>query len=630
MRSAWFVVWIGLVGCNGGAGDSDGTATGTSTGGTTATGTSSWTFTGEWDDADGLSGSGLVNPFPNPWLMEDGKVKIPADQLPETPTPFPTFRLTHRSGFSPAQVITLRVPGFDCSNCPGWMEPTPGEGSVRLFDRTTLEFLPVMAELDAYPGANAPTTLIRPLQALADGHDIAVVVMTDAMDRPDRFSALVDGSVDSAFVGHYAELMADVESMGIAVNDVALAWDFPVGDGSVKLDSALDQVEIPTNWQFNFVKNADDGDSVPWYTWRTARGTITVQKFLDGGKLALNTDGTVNEVDTDTTPLVIVIPESVKDAPADSVPVIVYGHSLLSTARIEMYDFSGVIHQIANETGSIVVGTNWGGLDGDSLLVPVAVANDLGRLPELSGQMVQGQANTHALVRLVLEGGLMDDPVMLGSSGQRLANPDSVTFWGLSMGGILGGVLMAQDLPVEAGVLTVGGGGWSTLLERSNNWSQFEGLILGSMPQPEDRQLVYALGQLFWDEVDPMTYATQLQNQSILLQESIGDDAVSNLATRNLARSLGLPVLSPEIEVPYGLVSVAADLPPGSRALVQYDSERAMPADENRPASYTGAHTACYVWDEHVWQARDFLMPGMEGQVNHYCGAEPCTASTIQ
>ena len=510
------------------------------------------------------------------------------------------------------------------------MDPTPGAGSVQLFDRTTLEFLPVMAELDAYPGANSPTTLIRPLVALPDGHDIAVVVTTDAMDRPDRFNALVEGVVDSAFVDHYAGLMADVATMGIDANDVALAWDFPVGDGSVKLHSALSQVDVPTDWQFNFVKNADDGDSLPWYTWRTARGTMTVQKILEGGKLALNTDGSVNQVTTETTPLVIVIPESVKDAPADSVSVIVYGHSLLSTARIEMYDFDGVIHRIADETGSIVVGTNWGGLDGDSLLVPVAVANDLGRLPELSGQMVQGQANQHALVRLVLEGGLLDDPVMLGASGQRLANPDSVNFWGLSMGGTLGGVLMAQDLPVEAGVLTVGGGGWSTLLERSSNWTQFESLILSSMPQPEDRQLIYALGQLFWDEVDPMTYGPELQSSSILLQESIGDDAVANLATRNLARTLGLPVLSPEVDVPYGLMTEAADLPVGSRALVQFDSERAMPADENRPASYTGAHTATYVWDEHVWQARDFLMPGMEGQVNHYCGPDPCTASTVQ
>ena len=113
MRLAWLVLGLGLVACNGDGDGSGGTATGTATGGTTATGTSSWTFTGEWDDADGLSGSGLVNPFPNPWLIDDGKVKIPADQLPETSTPFPTFRLTHRSGFSPTQVITLRVPGFD-------------------------------------------------------------------------------------------------------------------------------------------------------------------------------------------------------------------------------------------------------------------------------------------------------------------------------------------------------------------------------------------------------------------------------------------------------------------------------------------------------------------------------------
>ena len=587
-----------------------------------------WTSTvGEFDDEGGLSGN-ILNPFPNPWLITDGHVDIPADQLPPTDTPFPVLRVSHRSGFSPVQVITLRIPDVDCSECPDWQDLTPGEGSVLMWDRTTSEFLPVMAELDAYPGATNPTLLIRPQIALADGHDIGVVVTTSAVDRPQRFQNLLDGA-ESVHKDHYAGLMADAESMGIDADSVALAWDFPIGGANIKLTSAVAQIEVPSNFDFLYIKNADDGDNVPGPTWRMARGYFNTQDFLNNDQLALNADGTVNVTGVDDPPLIIAIPESVKDAPAGSVPVIVYGHSLLSSAKIEVYDFYGAIHDIANDLGMIVIATNWGGLDSDDLLIAVNTANDFGKMPRLTGHMVQGQANQQALVKLAIEGDLFDDPVFEGVSGQKLADPDDVNFWGMSLGGILGGVFMAQDAPINAGVLNIGGGGWSSLLERSTNWNQFEFMIVASLPKPEDRQLYYAVAQLFWDDVDPMSYTETLKTRMVLMQESRGDDAVCNMASRTLARSIDLPVLRPEVELPWGFDAVDANLPAGSRAIVQFDSERDLPAVGNRPADFTGAHTATTWWDESIDQAVDFLTPGLAGQVNHYCDDTPCTSSTI-
>ncbi len=596
---------------------------------TGSTDTTDWGSTlGEFDDAGGLSGN-ILNPFPSPWLMADGHVEIPADQLPQTDTDFPTIRVSHRTGFSPTQVITLRIPDLDCSECPSWQDPTPGVGSVVAWDRDTGEFLPVMAELDAYPGATNPTLLIRPMTAFVDGHDIGIVVTTTAVERPARFQGLVDGTADSMHREHYLDLMTEIEGLGISADSVALAWDFPVGGANIKLVSAVAQLDVPTQWQFNYVKDADVGDNVPGPMWRVARGYFTVQDFLNNDQLALNNDGTVNVTGTDTPPLVVAVPDSVKDAPEGSVPVIIYGHSLLSSAKMEVYDFYTTIHDIANDLGMIVIATNWGGLDSDDLLVAVGVANDFGKMPRLTGHMVQGQANQQALIKLAVEGGLFDDPVFEGVSGQKLANPSDVNYWGMSLGGILGGVLMAQDAPINAGVLNIGGGGWSSLLERSTNWNQFEFMIVASIPAPEDRQLYYAVAQLFWDDVDPMSYTDVLATRTVLMQESHGDDAVCNMSSRTLARSIGLPVLTPAVEPPWEFDAVAADLPVGSRAFVQFDSERAMPEDVNRPAEFTGAHTATTGWDESIDQAVDFLTPGFAGQVNHFCGDEPCTSSTI-
>ncbi len=587
-----------------------------------------------FDDQDGLLGEGLMNPYPNPWLMVDGKVTIPVDDLPPASVvnpsgDFPVERVEYRTGFSPVTPILLRLPDVSCEACPKWKNPTPGEGAVLLADLTTMEFLPVFAELDAYEDAVDPTLIIRPQIAMAYDHDIAVVVTTEAMGRPDTFQSFVDGTADSVHREHFSDLIADLGELGVDEADIALAWDFPVGDGTTPLRSAISQVSAPGTWDFQFVRNADAGDDVPANTWRSAYGRFDTQGFLIDGALDLNEDGTVNEAGTNDAMLVAIIPDSVVDAAPGTVPVMLYGHGLLSSPQIDLYDNGGwAPHELANELGMIVIATSWGGLDAEELLVAVSVANDFAQMPKLTGAMIQGQANTRALVQLITDGDLLTDPVFQGAAGQQLADVDSVYYWGISMGGILGGVAMSQNPEIEAGVLHVGGGAWSTLLERSRNWTQFEFMVLNSVPKAEDRQTYYALSQLFWDAVDPLAYADDLKSRTILLQESFGDDSVNNITTRMLARSIELPLLTPSVDGVYSLDQVPADLPPGSRALAQFDSERGAPPNKNRPADSSGAHDVTVGWDETRWQAGDFLNPATTGAVIHYCGTEACTNST--
>jgi hypothetical protein len=168
---------------------------------------------------------------------------------------------------------------------------------------------------------------------------------------------------------------------------------------------------------------------------------------------------------------------------------------------------------------------------------------------------------------------------------------------------------------------------WSTMLERSSNWPTFEYLVELDVPNAADRQVLYALTQLWWDAVDPVAYAPELSGRSFLLQESVGDEQVPNLATEVLARSVGLPVLNPTDLVPYGLSAVDGPLPPGSRALVRFDPEQPAPAATNRPAEDSAAHELPRTWDGARLQVIDHLTPGLEGQVVHHCGDEVCSAS---
>lgn len=585
------------------------------------------------DEGTGLLGTGLANPFPNAELV--GTTGLALADLPVAgATPIPVDRLAWRTGFSPGQTSVLRLDGIDPSGLPTFLDIRPGEGSVRMVDLDALAAVPCMAELDAYPNADEVALLVRPLVALPVGHRIGVAVLTDAVARPERFELLLSDTPPASLedvAPRYRDLVADLaEVLGVAEDDVAVAWDFPVGDGTAPLRSALAQVSVPDAHTFTRVRNLDAGDAVAPYTWRAAEGTYTVTNFLVGDRLLdLQPDGTVAPTGTAEAYLYAHVPTSVEDAPAGSVPVMIFGHGIFGTPPFYLDDAEDPsrLLQLAEELGVIVIATNWRGLTYDDRAVPVFVASDFGKFPELTDMLVQGQVNVRELLAYAQDGDLLDDPVFAGAAGQALADRGRVSYYGISLGAIEGAVFLAQDPPIEAAALHVGGGVWSTMLERSSNWSAFELIIQGAIPNEADRQVLYAASQLWWDAVDPIAYVPELSARSFLLQESVGDEQVPNLATEMLARSVGLPVLEPVDRLPYELSGAPAPLPPGSRALVRFDPELTPPPVENRPAPVTGAHETPRTWDGARLQVIDHLTAGSEGQVVHHCGEEMCSAS---
>jgi poly(3-hydroxybutyrate) depolymerase len=55
-------------------------------------------------------------------------------------------------------------------------------------------------------------------------------------------------------------------------------------------------------------------------------------------------------------------------------------------------------------------------------------------------------------------------------------DPERVYYFGASLGGIMGSVLMAYDPFIERGVLGVPGGAWSLLLECSYAWNALQAI----------------------------------------------------------------------------------------------------------------------------------------------------------
>ncbi|MBA2321736.1 MAG: hypothetical protein H0V89_11335 [Deltaproteobacteria bacterium] len=434
------------------------------------------------------------------------------------------------------------------------------------------------------------------------------------MARPDAF----DPSSD---------VVAALGALGLRADEIAVAWEYPVGAGTLPLQSALAAAEPPGAWQFDRIRDVDAGDSVPPLTWRAAEGSFTATSFLVDDRTLDLVAGEALPTGTVEAALYVHIPMSVRDAPAGTVPVLLFGHGIFGepSSYLDEADDPSDLLALADEGGFIVVATTWRGLTADDRVGAIEAAGDFGSLSIVTDRLVQGQVNMRTLLELVRAGDFVQDDVFRGVSGQLLADPTRVVYYGISLGAIQGAVLLAQDPPIDAAVLHVGGGVWSTMLERSSNWPLFELALKNVVPDPYDRQQLYAFSQLLWDPADPIAWTPELSGATFLLQESIGDEQVPNLTTEIVARSIGLPLLQPSVTRPFGVETVEAPLPADSRALVQFDPEVPLPEDTNRPASFSGAHAAPRLWPGTRHQILAYLLE--DRVVIHPCGAAPCAAS---
>ncbi len=573
--------------------------------------------------ADGLLNQGLLNPFPQAGLMSEGRISIPEGLLPvpEGGTPFDVARLGWRSGFSTVQssVIDLGV-ALDPASLNDQLR-LGVDGAVQIWDLDTGSQVPCMAELDAWPELAAgekQALIIRPVAPMTPGHRVAVVLTPAVLLADGSPLTVLAWAEAQARDPHWAELSRSLSTIG--VQDVVLAWDFPIGDGTAPLREMVAAQGPAGPWTFTDIDDVDENpDVLPDGLWRRLLGTYTTDSWLIDDQ-SEELDGVPEPQGSAEAELWVYVPESARGR--QDAPVLVFGHGILADPRRYWEsdtDESGVI-DVANRLGAVVVATTWRGLTTDDLLSAVEVAGDFGRFHELTDRMRQGVLNTLGLIHLVADGGLLDDPA-IGAG----ADTSRIYYYGISLGAIEGSVTLALQDTVEYAVMHVGGAAWSTMLERSSNWPAFEARVAMTLPSAWDRQLLYAASQLYWDAVDPASYVEDLQGRSFVWQEAIGDNQVPNITTELLMRGVGAPLATPEVQLPALIDTVT--LPSQGPVWVQFDPELGAPDPVNRPASNTGAHDLPRMWEGTKAQTAGFFESGAEGWVTHYCGAGPCTAS---
>lgn len=573
-------------------------------------------------------------PYPGPFWMKDGHVDL-GDTLPQGNTAVPGDRVAWRTGFSPVQSAVIPVEAdLDVATLSG-QDGLGVDGTVQLWDLTDGVQLPCFAEVDAYPTADGPRPLlVRPGKPMPVGHTIAVAVTGGVhtldgapLASPDWYADAVAGNPGEG-VEDYADALKETSDAldGLGVADVVLSFAFPIGDGTAQLKSLISTVTTPNEWDLSTVESRDDeGSTLPVGVWKRIVGTIRTDNWLVEDKqfdLTGETDGLpVPQGQTDAL-LYVHFPDSVRDAEPGTVPVWLFGHGIFGEPSAYLADpeDADAVIELADRAGAIVIATLWRGFARPDAIVAAQVGADFGTIPQLTDKLAQGVANTYALSKAILDGGLLDDPAFGG-----LPKKGSLRYYGISLGGIEGAVLLANQPEITHGVFHVGGSTWSTMLERSSNWSGFEGLIFSSgLARMEDRQLLYSVSQLFWDPVDPGNYATELQGRAVLWQESIGDDQVPNLTTEILARGAGAKLLSPSVTTPFGLEAVVG--PTQGPVMAQFDSEIGVPPPTNRPSEDTATHETPRKWEGAKAQTLLFLDDAEPGTVEAFCGAAPCTA----
>ncbi|HWB74742.1 MAG TPA: hypothetical protein VG755_07295, partial [Nannocystaceae bacterium] len=495
---------------------------------------------------------------------------------------------TKSDGFSPGSGIMLFLPGASAVGLPSVADIgaslLPDTKTV-LLDAESGELVPHFAELDLSADAAHRTLFIRPALRLANAtrYIVAVRGVTDAGGTPippsPAFAALRDGTDldEEPSVEQrrplYADIFARLDQAGVAREDLQLAWDFTTAsDENIVTpllhmrDTALAMVGDAPSFTIDTVETDFD----PRVAFRV-RGTFEVPLFVDQpGPMAVQNvgaDGLPEAVGVHDFDYELLIPAVAMEQP---VQLLHYGHGLLGTQKeIERDEFL----ELCQNHGWAIFSTDWIGLaEPDQPFIGVILQS--GEIEDFDGmfaRLQQAVVNSLVLDRVVANG-IVNDPMFTG-----LLDSSQLSYYGISLGGIMGALYMSVSQDATRGGLEVMGTPFSLLLNRSAQFDAFFQIAKSTYTDGRDIQLVLGLVQILWDRVEPNGFLPHLRDtplpntpaHEVLMRAAVGDHSVPTIGAQVMARSLGVPHVDSGVRDVWGLETVAS-APPGS-AYIEYD-----------------------------------------------------------
>ncbi len=455
-----------------------------------------------------------------------------------------------------------------------------------ILDAETGERMPHWVEIDwSTQAEDQRSFIIRPAVRLSDARRYIVAIrgVVDGAGSPvavsPAFAALRDGSdLDDPSVSARRELYADIfdklAAAGVAKDDLQLAWDFTTASQ-----------ENNTGWMLHMRDQAlaavgDDGpaytitDVDPAYDPEIAfkiEGTMKVPLYLDqpdpGAHLIFGDDGLPKSTSDYDVPFELLIPQSALTTPAK---LLQYGHGLLgSRTQIE----SGHFLTFMNTYNYAMFAVNLDGIaeDDETWIGGRVGLGEADKLTSMFERMHQGVLNNLMAMRMVSRGMVKD-----ATYGAYL-NGDERYYFGISQGGIFGGVYMALSTDVERGALEVMGQPYSLLLYRSVDFEPFFAFLRFALPDARDQQIFLNVTQMAWDRVEPNGYSQHIIKDNlpgtpphnVLMRAALGDHQVTTWGAHIMARAVGATHMDTGLREIWNLPSQKG--PITGSAYVEYD-----------------------------------------------------------
>ena len=484
---------------------------------------------------------------------------------------------------------------------------------IALFDLDTGKRVLFMSEMDMNRDPNFPNRyalIIRPMEPMEMGHRHVAVLTRDLRDdqgnplpSPEAFRVLRDkvltnNDVLEAVRDRYERIFAFLDSKGYQRNQLLLAWDFMVASESYLTGSVLSMrrealAEMTgTGLGYQLTKVTDDPNA---HTARLVEGTFEVPTYLNA-KSAFSYDENHHPIRQPANlsfPFAMVIPKKARTL-GQPLPLVVFGHGLFGSGVSYLAGWGlNRFSEYAERSGSILIGTDWIGLsEGDLNLILTEVVPDLNNITLITDRLQQSLINNLTLTELAL--GKLSSAPELKVGTNELIDANRIYYYGVSLGGIQGSSFVSLSPRITRAVLAVPGCGWLNMLTRSVHWNLIAIVANSYYPDPLLRQIGIALIQARFDLSDPVNLTRHLfkaplmdtpPGRVVLLQESIGDSQVPNLATDMLARAMGVKVLLPSVYDITGLETTTA--PTTESVIEQYymvdQARAAFPPDSNVP-----------------------------------------------
>ncbi len=532
-----------------------------------------------------LTTKNCLLPFPSDFFTVQDRatgtgrrVNLPTGQLPNVDgATFDPSEWNRNDGWSPNTPILVHVPNFDpaATNLPSQANielSTKPESATVIVDLDSGQLVPHWAEMDQRATDPSQQVLIlRPASSLIETHRFAVglrrMIGTNGVPLPASMAFQVfrdNNKVDNPRISIRQEaanfMFSEMAAAGVDRSNLYLAWEFTVagpdtlagrllsmrGDAMGRLDGGSPKFQITGRTREGLSEGID----------REISGTFEVPLYLDNGgapgarMVYSPLNGDPLAVGTYTASFRCIIPRTAA-AKGEALPV-VYGHGLLG-GNDEV--LAGDVQKTAAALNAVYCATNWIGLAEEDVPNALSVLTDLSKFPTIPDRLQQSILNTLYLARLMIdENGLGSSPDFQVDTANMM-NTDQAFFDGNSQGAIMGAAATAVAQDWTKAALGVGGMNYSTLLNRSTDFTDYFAAMEAAYPDPMDQQIWFGLIQMLWDRGEAGGYVQHLTGRTydrtppheVLMQVAFGDHQVANITADNMARTLKIPVYQPAL-----------------------------------------------------------------------------------